>query len=222
MPPIHAVIFDMDGLLLDSEVYWARARTAYCASHGCTWREDDERGVKGFNSPEWAEAIRRHCGLDAEPSAIIDAVEARMRDLYFQHVPLLPGAKETVIDLVEKYPLAIASSSPPTLIDFAMSRAGLLACFQVIVSADTVGRGKPAPDVFNVAAERLGHPPAEIAVFEDSTAGIKAARAAGAFVIAVPNSHYPPDPDALDEADIQLSSLEDFDPDMLKGPEIFE
>jgi HAD superfamily hydrolase (TIGR01509 family) len=221
MPPIHAIIFDMDGLLLDSEVYWARARTDYCASVGCEWREEDELGVKGFNSHEWSEGIRGRCQLDVEPQKIIDAVETRMRDMYLTHLPLLPGAAAAVTGLARRYPLAIASSSPPTLIEFVMRRAGLLSCFRVIASADTVGRGKPAPDVFLVAAERLGVSPEQIAVFEDSTAGIKAARAAGTFVIAVPNPHYPPDPDTLEQADIQLSSLEDFDPSMLEAPESF-
>jgi HAD superfamily hydrolase (TIGR01509 family) len=220
-PPIHAIIFDMDGLLLDSEVYWARARTDYCASVGCQWREEDELDVKGYNSPEWAAQIRRRCHLEAQPDDITAAVEARMRDLYVEHLPLLPGAEAAVTRLARTYPLAIASSSPPSLIEFAMHRAGLLACFKVVVSADTVGKGKPAPDVFLVAAERLGYPPNAIAVFEDSTAGIKAARAAGMFVIAVPNPHYPPDPDTLEQSDIQLSSLEDFDPAMLARPETF-
>jgi HAD superfamily hydrolase (TIGR01509 family) len=207
----------MDGLLLDSEVYWARARTDYCASVGCAWRHEDELSVKGYNSPEWAAAIRARCGIDAEPADIIDAVEACMRRLYTEHLPLMPGADNVVKTLARRYPLAIASSSPASLIEFAMERAGLFSCFRVVVSADTVGKGKPAPDVFLVAAERLGYSPAEIAVFEDSTAGIMAARAAGMFVIAVPNPHYPPDPGTLKQANLQLSSLEDFDPSMLPG-----
>jgi HAD superfamily hydrolase (TIGR01509 family) len=214
---VHAIIFDMDGLLLDSEVYWARARTEYCASVGCDWRHEDELSVKGYNSPEWAAAIRSRCGIDAGPADIIHAVEARMRQLYTERLPILPGAESVVKTLARRYPLAIASSSPPSLIEFAMERAGLFSCFKVVVSADTVGKGKPAPDVFLAAADRLGYPPAEIAVFEDSTAGITAARAAGMFVIAVPNPHYPPDPDTLAQADLRLSSLEDFDPGLLPG-----
>jgi HAD superfamily hydrolase (TIGR01509 family) len=213
---IRAVIFDMDGLLIDSEVYWEEARRDYCRDQGCNWRPEDELSVKGNNSLEWAEAIRKRCGLKRELQEIIDAVTARMRHLYDQHLPLLPGATETVLALAERFPLAIASSSPPSLIEYAMSRAGLLDRFKYIVSADEVGRGKPAPDVFLVAAERFGFPPEACAVFEDSSAGILAARAAHMFVIAVLNPHFPPHNDALKKADIVLASLLDFRPEMLQ------
>jgi HAD superfamily hydrolase (TIGR01509 family) len=212
---IRAIIFDMDGLLLDSEVYWARARTEYCRDLGCTWREEDELGVKGANSPEWAEVIRRRCRLDSNQKEIIDAVSARMRQLYHERLPLLPGALKVVRSLAGRYPLAIASSSPPSLIEFAMAEAGLRSSFRVVVSADDTGRGKPAPDVFLAAAKRLRFSPQEIAVFEDSSAGIQAARAAGMAVIAVPNAHYPPDEKSLREAKVVLTSLEDFQDDML-------
>jgi HAD superfamily hydrolase (TIGR01509 family) len=213
---IRAVIFDMDGLLIDSEVYWEEARRNYCKDEGCVWRPEDELWVKGNNSPEWADAIRRRCGFEREPSQIIDGVIARMRALYDQHLPLLPGATEAVCALAEQYPLAIASSSPPSLIQYAMSEAGVLDRFLAIVSADQAGRGKPAPDVFLMAAERLGFPPEMCAVFEDSSAGILAARAANMFVLAVPNPHYPPHDDALQQADIVLPSLRDFRPEMLR------
>jgi HAD superfamily hydrolase (TIGR01509 family) len=212
---IRAVIFDMDGLLVDSEVYWEEARHTYCAEHGCSWRPEDELTVKGNNSREWAEAIQRRCGWEREPQAIIDAVTVQMEDLYRRHLPLLPGATEAVRDLAQQYPLAIASSSPPALIEFAMSEAGILDRFGQIVSADQAGRGKPAPDVFLIAAERLGIPPGLCAVFEDSSAGILAARAAKMFVIAVPNPHYPPREDALQAADLVLESLLDFRSEML-------
>jgi HAD superfamily hydrolase (TIGR01509 family) len=212
---IRAVIFDMDGLLVDSEVYWEEARRAYCAEQGCTWRPEDELTVKGNNSREWAEAIQQRCAWKRDPQAIIDAVTVQMEDQYRRHLPLLPGATETVRDLARQYPLAIASSSPPALIEFAMSEAGILDRFGEIVSADHVGRGKPAPDVFLVAAERLGIAPNSCAVFEDSSAGILAARAANMFVIAVPNPHYPPHEEALQAADLALGSLLEFRSEML-------
>ena len=212
---VRAVIFDLDGLLLDSEVYWEEARREYCLSAGCDWRAKDELGVKGYNSPEWAQAIRSHCGLTVEPAGIIGAVTDRMRGLYEKDLPLLPGAVDVVRRVAREYPIAVASSSPPQLIEFVTTRAGIRECFQALVSADTVGRGKPAPDVFLAAAEDLATPPAEIAVFEDSTAGILAGRAAGMRVIAVPNPHYPPAPDALARADVVLGSLLEFRPDML-------
>lgn len=214
---IQAVVFDMDGLLLDSEVYWARARTDYCSRRGCRWTEEDELSVKGRNSPEWAAVIRQRCGITEPEATVIGEVEQRMRALYGERLPLLPGAAETVRLLADAYPLAIASSSPPKLIEFALREADLLSCFRAIVSADTVGKGKPAPDVFLAAAEGLGFPAAQVAVFEDSTSGIMAGRAAGMMVIAVPNAHYPPSPEALESADLVLASLEDFEPASLEA-----
>lgn len=212
---IQAIIFDMDGLLLDSEVYWTRARAEYCRSQGCTWSHEDELSVKGHNSPEWAAVIKRRCSLDVPFAAIIDDVSSRMKSLYADHLPLLPGAVETVRDLHERYPLGLASSSPVDLIEFALREAGIRDCFSVLVSADEVGKGKPAPDVFLVTARRLGFPPSSIAVFEDSSAGIRAGRAAGMLVIAVPNPNFPPSEEALSLASVALTSLVDFSPDLL-------
>ncbi len=213
---IEAVIFDMDGLLIDSEVFWEDARSDYARSEGCTWRPEDELGVKGHNSVEWAEAIQRRCKFERSPDEIIQAVTSRMRTLYTGRLPLLPGATEVVRSLAGAFPLAIASSSPSQLIEYVLTQARLFDLFQVVVSADHAGRGKPAPDVFLAAAEGLGRAAQTCAVFEDSSAGITAARAAHMFVIAVPNPHYPPAEKALQSADVVLASLLDFRPEMLQ------
>lgn len=215
---IRGVIFDMDGLLLDSEVYWERARREFSAAVDCVWRPEDERSVKGHNSEEWAEAIRARCGLTLPTAEIIRGVTDRMRALYEERLPLLPGAGATVQTLAGRYPLAVASSSPHALIEFAMRRAALRDSFVAIVSSDEVGRGKPDPAVFLEAARRLSLPPAEIAVFEDSTAGMIAARRAGMIVIAVPNPHDPPERAALERADLVLGSLTGFTPEQLAEP----
>jgi HAD superfamily hydrolase (TIGR01509 family) len=214
---ISAVIFDMDGLLLDSEVYWERARREYCAGQGCEWRPEDELTVKGHNSQQWATVIREHCGFEGAPSEIIAGVTAGMRELYTRRVPILPGAIEAVRLLAGKYPLAIASSSPPQLIDFAMREIGVRDAFTIVVSSDDVGVGKPDPAVFLEAARKLGVPPVEIAVFEDSSAGITAGHKAGMYVIAVPNPHYPPSSEALKLAHLVLGSLQGFRLEMLRG-----
>lgn len=200
----------MDGLLIDSEPYWERARAGYCTSQGCEWRAADELSVKGHNSIEWATVIRSRCSLSFSSELIISGVSDRVEELYRAEVPLLPGATDTVRDLARLYPLAIASSSPPRLIEYAMKQAGLFDQFQVVVSADEVGKGKPNPEVFLEAARRLGFQPAEVAVFEDSTAGIEASRRAQMFTVAVPNAHYPPTETALSGANLVLESLREF------------
>lgn len=207
---ITAVIFDMDGLLLDSEVYWEQARKEYCASLGCCWDKPAELSAKGKNSREWATLVLSHCNFDMSADDIIEGVSAVMRRLYAEHLPLLPGAVSAVRMVAGRFPTGIASSSPPELIELAMRQAGVRSSFSTIVSADTVGRGKPSPDVFLVAAEQLGHPPGQVAVLEDSTSGISAARAAGMAVIAVPNPHFPPTDEALNAADLVLLSLLDL------------
>jgi HAD superfamily hydrolase (TIGR01509 family) len=214
---IRALIFDMDGLLLDSEVYWERARREYCQSRDCTWRPEDELTVKGHNSAQWATAIRDHCGFDGSLEEIIAGVTERMRALYAKHMPILPGAVEAVESMAARYPLAIASSSPPELIDFAMREAGMREFFRVIVSSDDVGVGKPDPAVFLEAARALGIPPAEIAVFEDSSSGITAGQRAGMRVIAVPNPHYPPSSEALAMAAVVVGSLQGLRPELVAG-----
>ncbi len=213
---ISAVIFDMDGLLLDSEVYWERARQEFATSTGCVWTDQDELDVKGMNSPEWAALIKRRCGLDTELSQIIVEVTARMQRLYEEHLPLLPGAVEAVRAAATRYPLGLASSSPRGLIELVLTGAGIREDFTAVVSSDEVGKGKPNPAVFLEAACLLGTQPNRVAVFEDSSAGILAAHAAAMRVIVVPNPHYPPSADALALADAVLQSLADFTLDLLK------
>ena len=209
------VIFDMDGLLLDSETYWERARREYCRSHGCDWTAQDELAAKGKNSPEWADLIKERCHLDSSRQEIIRGVAERMRQRYQRRLPLLPGAVSVVETLGDRFPLGLASSSPSDLIEYVLRKAGIWSRFAAVVSADEVGRGKPAPDVFLTTADRMRCRPADVVVFEDSSAGIVAARNAGMRVIAVPNRHYPPTPEALELASLVLPSLRDFREEML-------
>lgn len=212
---IRAVIFDMDGLLLDSEPYWETARRAFVETLGHSWTEEDELQQKGRNSHEWAKYIHDNYAAGLELSAIVHGVAQRQMDLYRGKLPLLPGAVDIVPELSQVFPLGLASSSPGEVIDFALTLAGLHSYFSIVVSADEVGRGKPNPDVFLEAARRLNVAPTDTAIFEDSSSGITAAAAAGAFVIAVPNAHYPASPDALQRADLVLPALTAFRLDML-------
>jgi HAD superfamily hydrolase (TIGR01509 family) len=161
--------------------------------------------------------IREHCHLSVTVEEIIQGVTGRMEALYDRHLPVLPGALEAVNELVNAYPLGLASSSPSLLIEYVLTRAGIRTCFAALVSADEVGRGKPAPDVFLATAEKLGTAPRETVVFEDSSAGIQAAHAAGMRVVAVPNPHYPPSEAALRLANLVLPSLIDFRAEMMES-----
>lgn len=137
--------------------------------------------------------------------------------LYDERLVVLPGALDAIQVLVERYPLAIASSSPPGVIRFVIERLGVTGRFGVVASSDEVERGKPAPDVYHLACDRLGVAGGEAVAFEDSDPGIRAASAAGLRVIAVPNPAYRPTPETLVSADLVLPSLETFRSEVLAG-----
>jgi HAD superfamily hydrolase (TIGR01509 family) len=212
----RAVIFDMDGLLVDSEVYWEQSRRDFAQSRGCSWSAADELGAKGMNSREWATLIQERCGMDAPVEEIIAGVTGRMRTLYGNRLPLLPGAIDAVKMAGGRFPLGLASSSPPEVIELVLAEMGILQDFSAIVSSDQVGRGKPNPDVFLETARHLGADPRTTVVIEDSSAGIRAAHNAGMRAIAVPNRHYPPSDEALALAYRVLPSLEHLSAEMLE------
>jgi HAD superfamily hydrolase (TIGR01509 family) len=216
---IQAVIFDMDGTLIDTEGDWDSARHAFVAAQGGHWTEADQVAVMGCNSIEWAGYLQRQFGITLAKPAIIDAVAGEVIARYRrQGAPLLPGATTVVRALAERLPLAIASSSPRGIIEVALEAAGLTDCFTALVSSDDVPRGKPHPDVYLEAARRLAAPPAACLAFEDSTNGLLAAQAAGMAVIAVPNSTYPPAAHALTGAAQVIPSLAALDLDGLGLP----
>lgn len=212
MAEIDAVIFDMDGVLIDSETTWAQVRRQFTLEHGGRWDDDTERRMMGMSSPEWASYMHDDLGVRPEPEEITDAVVAEMARRYRQRLPLLPGAVDAVRRLAERWPLGLASSANRPLIDLVLDEAGLTASFAVTLSTEEVARGKPAPDVYLAVAERLGVAPDHCAGVEDSTNGIKALAAAGMRIIAVPNKDFPPDPDVLASADVVISDLTELTP----------
>ena len=209
------MIFDVDGLLVESEEYWNRARRDYVAAYGRVWTDADQRNVMGLNSVEWAHYIRTHFDVDVPDEELIADVKERLLGLYREHVPVLPGAVEAVRMLAPLYPLGVASSSPRTIIEAVLVSLGIRALFAAVVSSDEVTRGKPSPDVYLEAARQLGVDPLQVAVFEDSLNGVRAAKAAGMMVIGVPNRQFGAPGDAA-AADVVLPSLEDFRPDLLE------
>jgi HAD superfamily hydrolase (TIGR01509 family) len=136
---------------------------------------------------------------------------------YGEAPPLIPGAVEAVRRCAERWPLAVASSSNPELIEVVLDAAGLHDAIPVVVSSQEVPRGKPAPDVYLEAAKRLGVDPHDCAAVEDSHNGIRSAKAAGMRVIAIPNPHFPPDEEALAHADVVLRSVTELTPEVIEG-----
>lgn len=204
---IKAVVFDMDGVLIDSEEVWSRVRAEVVARHGGHWTEDDQRNVMGDNSRQWSAYIKRTWNLPLSEDEIFREVLAMMITSYEHELPVLPGAHEAVALLGKRYPLGVASSSPRELIAVALRLAGFADSFGVIVSSDDVAHGKPEPDVYLLAAERLGVLPADCLAIEDSTNGIRAAIAAGMKTIAVPNPVFPPAEEVLAQAALVLPNL---------------
>jgi HAD superfamily hydrolase (TIGR01509 family) len=208
---IDAVVLDMDGLLLDTEQLWDAVREELARERGGRWSERAQSDMMGMSSPEWSRYMHDVVGLEEPPEEIADEVVRRMAERYREHLPLLPGAKEAVERLAARWPLGLASSSNRPLIDLALELGGLAPLFSATVSSEEVERGKPAPDVYLEATRQLGVEPSRAAAVEDSRSGIRSAHAAGMRVVAIPNAHYPPDPETLGLADSVLSSLEELD-----------
>jgi beta-phosphoglucomutase-like phosphatase (HAD superfamily) len=215
-----AVIFDLDGVLVDTEPWWHEVRVAYARAHGRAWTAEDSRACMGRNSAEWAVVMRERLGIAETPEAIeravVDALVARYRTTA---VPIVAGAPEAAARIAARVPAAIASSAHREVIGAALAATGLASLFGVVVSSDDVATGKPAPDVYLEAARRLGVEPSRCLVVEDSRNGVLAGRAAGMRVVLVPNVSVPPGPGAAEAADLVLERLADLPVDALgTGP----
>ena len=205
---IDAVVFDLDGVLIQSEEVWDEVREQYVRGRGGRYDAEIQRAMMGMSSPEWSSYLHEHAGVPDEPDAINAEVVRLMLAAYRDHLPLIPGALDAVRRLAARFPLGLASSSNRELIDTVLDVAGLAPLFAATVSSEEVAHGKPAPDVYLEAARRLGVAPERCAAVEDSHGGIRSAKAAGMRVIAIPNPSYPPDADSLALADVVLDSLD--------------
>jgi HAD superfamily hydrolase (TIGR01509 family) len=210
---IDAIVFDLDGLLLDSEQLWDEVREELARERGGRWSERAQADMMGMSSPEWSRYMHDVVGLSESPDEIAEEVVRRMEARYRERLPLIPGARVAVERLAARWPLALASSSNRPLIDLALETGGLAPFFAATVSSEEVARGKPAPDVYLEAVRRLEVDPGRAAAIEDSRNGIRSAHAAGLRVVAIPNAHFPPDADSLALADLVLDSLADLTPD---------
>jgi HAD superfamily hydrolase (TIGR01509 family) len=210
-PAPDAAIFDLDGVLIDSEQVWADVRERFTRAQGGRWHDGATREMMGMSSTEWSRYIATELGVPMPAEQISHAVVERVAEVYRHSLPLLPGAVEAVRRIGAIWPLGLASSANRSLIDLVLELAGLASQFRVTISSEEVLRGKPAPDVYLEAAARLGVAPANAVAVEDSTNGLFAARRAGLGVIAIPNRSFPPAQEALDAADRILSSLDELD-----------
>ena len=212
---IDTLIFDLDGVLVDSEQVWDEARKVVVAEHGGTWKDSATRDMLGMSSHEWSVYVVEQLGAQLTPEQVNDAVVEAMLRGYREHLPLLPGAREAVERMAERFTLGLASSSNRPVIDLVLERMGVADRFKATVSSEEVARGKPAPDVYLEALKRLGVDHA--AAIEDSENGIKSAHAAGLRVIAIPNPHFPPAEEVVALADLVLPDLDAVTPDAVTG-----
>ena len=217
---IEAVVFDLDGVIVDSEHVWDAAREALARERGGRWHEGAQQDMMGMSSFEWSRYMHDVIGLKDPPEEISAEVARRLEATYREELPLIDGATEAVARLAERWPLAVASSSNRPIIDLVLELSGLDRFFRATVSSEEVSRGKPAPDVYLEAARRLGADPERSAAVEDSSSGILSARAAGMRVVAIPNMRFPPGEEALAAADVVIPSIGELTPDVVEGSEL--
>jgi HAD superfamily hydrolase (TIGR01509 family) len=204
---IAAVVFDLDGVILQSEEVWDEVRGRYVVERGGRYAAEAQRAMMGMSAPEWSRYLSEELGVPGTPEQISDDLVALMTARYREELPLIPGAGEAVERLAARWPLGLASSSNRRLIDAVLELSGLDRFFRATVSSGEVARGKPAPDVYLEAARRLDVAAADCVAVEDSHAGIRSAETAAMRVVAIPNPSYPPEPEALELANLVLPSI---------------
>jgi HAD superfamily hydrolase (TIGR01509 family) len=208
---IEAVIFDMDGLLVDSEPAWFRARVDLLQQHGATWTDPDQLSMAGVHTNVWVEAVHDKLNGELSPEQVLDEIVTRMATYYEQgEVPILPGATEAIVACTERYRVGLASGSPQRLIEACLRGAGWNEYFECLITGDELEHGKPAPDVYLELARRMDLDLETTVVVEDSGAGIKSGKAAGAKVVAVPNQHTNPGPEVVALADACIPTLHEL------------
>jgi HAD superfamily hydrolase (TIGR01509 family) len=210
------VIFDLDGVLIDSMPVWAKVRREIALESGGSWPPGTDETISGLSSMEWSRYMRDQLQVQMEPREISTAVIERLSGEFREALPLIPGAREAVLALARRWRLGLASSSNRPLIDLVLELADLDEVFDATVSSEEVARGKPSPDVYLEAARRLDTAPASCAGIEDSPNGIRAVKAAGMCTIAIPNRNYPPDEESLGLADLSLNSISELRPELVE------
>ncbi|SCG80252.1 haloacid dehalogenase superfamily, subfamily IA, variant 3 with third motif having DD or ED [Micromonospora echinaurantiaca] len=207
---VDAVVFDLDGVIVDSEPVWEEVRRAYVAEHGGTWQADTQRRLMGMSTGEWSRYLSAELGVGRSPEQVATEVVEEMTRRYAARVPVIDDAPAVVRRLAGRWPLGLASSSPTRLIAAALAATGLTDQFRATLSTEETERGKPAPDVYLAVARRLGVDPARCVAVEDSSNGVRSAAAAGMAVVAIPHGAYPLDDDAAELAAVVLGSVDEL------------
>jgi HAD superfamily hydrolase (TIGR01509 family) len=198
-----AVLFDNDGLLLDTEILWTRAEVVLFERRGATFTMEHKLELIGSSGPVAEARVERMLGLPGEGAALMAELHELVMEEALRGVEPMPGAVE-LLDRIE-VPVGVASNSPRPFVERTLEAAGLRGRFGCVLSADDVAHPKPAPDLYVELARGLGADAADCVALEDSATGVAAARAAGAFVIGVPSL----DGVVLDDADLVAPSLSD-------------
>jgi HAD superfamily hydrolase (TIGR01509 family) len=214
---IEAVVFDLDGVIVQSEELWDAARRELAEEHDIEWPDDATDAMMGMSSKEWSSYMHDEVGVPDPPDEINRKVLAWVEKRYREDLPWIDGAREAVQRIGAEFPLGLATSSNREIIDIVVEVGGFEDLLKVTVSSEEVDRGKPAPDVYLEATRRMGVDPRRTAAVEDSTNGLLAADAAGMRVIAIPNDAHPPAEKGLAAADVVLDSIEDLDPGVVMG-----
>jgi HAD superfamily hydrolase (TIGR01509 family) len=212
---IKAIVFDLDGVLLDSEPVREEVRRQVVAETGGHWNHDTQSRLMGMSTAEWANFLGTNLGVRLPPELIAHTVIERMAARYHDHLPLMHEAAQAVRRLARRWPLGLASSSPLALIERVLSGPDFGPHFTVAMSTDQVAHGKPAPDIYIAVMMRLGVTPSQCAAVEDSTNGLASAARAGLHVIAIPNPRYPPDPEAVHAATLVVPDLSGLTPELV-------
>jgi len=215
--PIEAIVFDMDGVLVDSEVYWDKSRVDFARDRGKTWTDEYQRLAMGRSTVGWAGVMQEKLALDESIDEIIAEMKARVIAHYEERMPTRPGALESVSHMQQHFRVGLASGSPTEIIKAVLSITGLDQIFEVMIYGDEVPRGKPAPDIYLEALEQLGVAPEVSLGIEDSANGLRSLKAAGMLAVAAPSPDYPLPDDILALADAHISTLEDFTVDLVRG-----
>ncbi len=215
--PVRAVVFDMDGVLVDSEPVWNRTRVELAAERGLSWTDDMQRACMGRATVEWAAVMRERLHLPESVDEIVEDMRRRMLASYRERLPVIPGAVEAVRRMAGAFSVALASGSMTVLIHEVLAATGLDRHLPVVVLGDTIPRGKPAPDIYLEAARRLGMAAAECCGVEDSGNGLRALRAAGMRAVAIPTAEFPLAPEVLALADLRLERIDELTVEAVRG-----